>query len=263
MKFLKIILSLAMVWVVCSCQPKPQGDESVPGTPGDAFVPSPGMKLGPLADLPGVVWEFDTIRGVCAPDTFLLWMHYDGADYATNVIGSADKFDFLNDSGIKKALESRGTLGLARNDFLTQASIASIQLLARDEFRQIADSLYRQRVDSMVQAAKNFYLSGGETQYMARGMAANWQLIYDQSEKVDDDMANPFNRGPSFEFETESLSVQVADAQEGVVEVTAYCWDPYTVGRPGWAYWTVKMTIEGGRFRVKETPAQHRRFTTG
>lgn len=263
--FLFLILASA----VCGCSPKASsesGDVQDDGTvtwidTEDVMIPS-GMSAERVSALPGVTWMKDTLKGVCAPDTLIIWADYYGAQYLTNVYGIGERpVQELKLSG-KDKVENGLIDELTGVDFKPTAMIVDNPYGTVDSMLEVKAADYRRRTDEMATLAKKFFTSNGSSEYMRGSLAAIWNRDYAEAKEYGERI-NPFNNGYYSEFVNETIKAVVTDASGGIVEVEAYASDPYTLGYPGWTYWTVAVCPEDSCFKIKELPALHRKFDKG
>lgn len=260
------IIFLILASVVCGCSSKApaeseDGGENESATwmnTEDVMLPV-GMSAEKVAALPGVRWISDTLRGVCAPDTIIIWADYDGAQYLTNVYGIGERpIKELKLSGKDKA-ENGLTDELKGADFKSTAMIVENPYGSVERLLEVKACDYRRKTDEMADMVKGFFTSNGSSEYMRGSLAAIWNREYAEAKEYGENI-NPFNNGYYSEFVSGTLKAKVTDASKGIVEVEAYASDPYTLGYPGWTYWTVAVCAEGSGFKIKELPALHRKF---
>lgn len=225
----------------------------------DDFTLPDGMTAEKVSSFPGVVWDIDTLPGVCAPDTLVVWADYDGIRYITNIQALVGRpMKELKLSGNEKI-----AAGLADEltgvDFKPTAMIISNPYGSLEQMREIKREEFIRKTDSISQMVGSFFSSGGSPEFMRRSLAAMWER--DVAEAMDyGETINPFNNGYRAQFASGKINVTVSDASHGLVEVEAYATDPYTLGHQGWTYWTVEICKEPDGYKIKELPALHRKF---
>lgn len=225
----------------------------------DDFTLPDGMTAEKVSSFPGVVWDIDTLPGVCAPDTLVVWADYDGIRYITNIQALVGRpMKELKLSGNEKI-----AAGLADEltgvDFKPTAMIISNPYGSLEQMREIKREEFIRKTDSISQIVGSFFSSGGSPEFMRRSLAAMWER--DVAEAMDyGETINPFNNGYRAQFAPGKINVTVSDASRGLVEVEAYATDPYTHGYQGWTYWTVEICKESDGYKIKEFPAIHRKF---
>ncbi len=224
----------------------------------DVTLPE-GMTAERASTFPGLVWEMDTLRGVCAPDTLLIWADYNGRGYLTNVRGIAGRpIKELKVSGNEKIESGMADL-LKGMDFKPTAVITSNPYGTIENMFKEKDADYEKKAEEITEMIRKFYVSSGSSEYMRRSLAIIWEK--EMAEAVEyGETVNPFNHGYAAKFTSDKINVTIADPSRGIVEVEAYAADPFTLGHPGWTYWTVGICHEEDGYKIRELPAIHRKF---
>lgn len=260
------IIFLMLASVVCGCSSKASsenGDGQEKETEEwmateEVMLPA-GMSAERASKLPGLTWRCDTLRGVCAPDTMIIWADYDGIQYVTNVYGiGANPIKELKLSG-KEKVENGLIDELAGPDFKPTAIIVENPYGSLSKMHEVKTAEYMKKIEDMTTTVKKFFTSDGSSEFMRSSLAAIWNRDAAEAKEYGEEI-NPFNNGYYSEFVSETLTAEVTDASAGIVEVEAFASDPYTLGYPGWTYWTVAVCREGDEFKIKELPALHRKF---
>ncbi len=230
-------------------------------TSEDFSLPT-GMTAERASSFPGLNWEIDTLHGMCAPDTLLIWADYNGARYTTNVQGIVGKpMTDLKLSGNEK-VESGLTFTLDGTDFKPSAVIIDNPYGSLDNMREAKMKEFYHKTEMVTEMVKNFFITGGSSEYMRGSLATIWERDYNESLEYGETI-NPFNNGYAAKFAADKINVVITDASRGIVEVEVYETDPYSLGHPGWTYWTVEICKEPDGYKIKELPAIHRKFEKG
>lgn len=235
------------------------GEENEEWISTDDFRLPVGMTAEKVSSFPGVMWDIDTLPGVCAPDTLVVWADYDGIRYITNVQAVAGRpMKELKLSGNEKV-----AAGLADEltgvDFKPTAVIIANPYGSLEQMREIKLGEFIKKTDSITQMVGSFFSSGGSPEHMRRSLAIAWERDVAEAKEYGETI-NPFNNGNRAQFASGKINVTVSDASHGLVEVEAYATDPYTLGYQGWTYWTVEICKEHDGYKIKELPAIHRKF---
>ncbi len=264
MKHLYIILLAA---TFCGCSSGNQSEntsedndeEMEVWTATDDFSLPEGMTAEKASSFPGLTWEIDTLRGVCAPDTLIIWADYNGAGYLTNVRGlSGQPLKELKLSGNEK-IES------GMPDLLNGVDFKPTAMIVRNPYGTIANMRdtktedFNGKAEAITDMIRKFYISAGSSEYMRRSLAIIWEREMSEAMEYGETI-NPFNNGYAAKFASDKINVTLADPANGIIEVEAYAEDPFTLGHAGWTYWTIEICRETEGFKIKELPAIHRKF---
>lgn len=254
--------------VLCGCTSKNQadrasgedGNESEEWVASEDFTLPTGMTAEKASSFPGLTWNIDTLHGICAPDTLLLWANYADSQYLTNVNGiSGHPLKNLKLSGNEK-VEDGDWMMLEAVDFKPTAMLIDNPYGSLAKMRETKANDYLRKTGDIVEMVRDFFVSGGSSEYMRRSLATLWERECEEAKEYYDETLNPFNNGYRASFAADKINVIVADGPKGLVEVQAYATDPYTLGIPGWTYWTVEICRESNGYKIKELPAIHRKF---
>lgn len=225
----------------------------------DDFSLPEGLTAEKASSFPGLTWELDTLRGVCSPDTLLIWADYEGNGYLTNVRGIAGRpIKELTLSGNEKVENGMPDL-LNGVDFKPTAIITDNPYGTIENMFKEKDADYEKKTGEITEVIRKFFTTSGSSEYMRRSLAIIWER--EMAEALEyGETVNPFNNGYEARFSSDKINVTMTDLSKGIVEVEAYAADPFTLGHPGWTYWTVEICQEPDGYKIKELPAIHRKF---